>query len=81
MIDRIKEVYEELSNEINQGNLYNNKETRSFIKNKLNEKLGTDLFIKCDEENNPPDIVISNTLLARVYFSDNFKDYYVDLEF
>jgi hypothetical protein len=81
MQDKIHETYKELKQELNGS--FNDALTREYVKVLLAEKLN-DLKIteiKCDEENNPPDVIDNNNINARVWFSDGIYLKYIDFNF
>ena len=82
MKEKIQEVREKLNNEICAAMPINNKSTREFIKTRLEEELGDSvLVIKCDEENNSPEIVDMNCAIARVSWLDSCQAKYSNLIF
>lgn len=84
MLDVIRETVARISNEI----LFeiNGKELRNKVKTMLEEELrraapvGYELInVKCDEENNPPELIDKGMIKARIYFSEQEDDFCCDV--
>lgn len=83
---KIREVYDEINSD---GLIFGKFNTRKFrrdfkilLKKRLMEHGVTDFDIKCDEENNSPEIVEKFCLVARVsWVNENKEIYYSDLIF
>ena len=78
MIELIKEVYEKINNELNQK--YNTKTLRLEVKEWLEREIPNSV-IKCDEENNTPDVIDSSNMVAKVSQTENHQLKYYDLVF
>ncbi len=71
MNSQITNTYKTLNTKLLGDTPVNNAKLRSYVKSYLEKELpGT--TVKCDEENNPPDVIDENCLIARVYW--NKKD-------
>ena len=83
-IERIKNLYDEIDTEhrsLFPAGPYNNKDYRQSIKSRFSQTLGQGILVKCDEENNPPDVVYSNKLNVQLLWTENFQDFHCDLQF
>lgn len=83
MIKKIQEVYERINNEFLSMSPFgpmNNKNYRTEFKQRLENEIPNSV-IKCDEENNPPDVIKFCCLVARVYWVENHQQKYCDLIF
>ena len=83
MIDKIQELYEIINNEFISMSPFghmNNKNYRAEFKQRLEKEI-VNSFIKCDEENNPPEVVDFCCLVARVSWTENHQNKYCDLIF
>lgn len=69
METKIKEVYEKINNELLEqypfGGPFNDDETREEYRIRLKNEIG-DVEVKCDLDNNPPEIVDECVLVATV---------------
>lgn len=63
---RIKEAYNFVNDVLVYGTLMNTKETRDWVINRLKERIENGVTVKCDEENNSPEVVDQNILIAKV---------------
>ena len=54
---RINKVYEKLNSRFADGSYMNTPITRKAIKLTLEKELGHDIQVKCDSENNPPNVI------------------------
>lgn len=79
---RINKVYEKLNSRFADGSYMNTPITRKAIKLTLEKELGHDIQVKCDSENNPPNVIDNQILICRVSWcegkSSTWK--YADLE-
>ena len=83
MIEKIKEVYERINNEfILQAPFgpFNDEKFREEFKTRLEKEI-TDSAVKCDEENNSSDVVESCCLIAKVSWTEDYKEKYCHLVF
>ena len=64
MIEKIQKVYDEIKHKYSNGE--NNTKVRLLLKTELLFELGDDVEVKCDEENNSPDIIDFNCLVAKI---------------
>jgi hypothetical protein len=83
MINKIQEVYERINNEflsISPFGILNDKKIRLEFKERLENEF-TNTFIKCDEENNPPEVIDNCLLVAKLSWIGNNKYKYCDLIF
>lgn len=58
---------------------FNTSTLRLMIKNLIETILNDKFKIKCDETNNPPDIISANSLMIRFIKDDNDSYYYFDV--
>lgn len=65
MIQKIQEVYGSIMTEFLRNPTMNTPELRSGILERLCREL-PGAGVKCDEENNPPEIIDQNVLVARI---------------
>jgi hypothetical protein len=79
MIDKIQKIYDEMKHKYHANIL----ENRSSLKTELLSKLGDQFEIKCDDENNPPNIVDLNCLMVKIMWDkESDGDYkYANLVF
>jgi len=78
-VEEIKKAYE-IVKPIVIGEGFNDKETRKKTKGLLEVLLGDKIDrVKCDEENNPPNVIDENILIAHVVYKD--KKRFIDLTF
>jgi hypothetical protein len=83
MIEKIQEVYERINNEFLSKSLFkpmNNKSYRAEFKQRLENEI-VNSVIKCDEENNPPDVIDFCCLVAKVSWNENHQRKCCDLIF
>lgn len=83
MIKKIQEVYERINNEfLSMGHFgpMNSKNYRTEFKQRLENEI-VNSVIKCDEENNPPDVINFCCLVAKVSWVENHRQKYCDLIF
>jgi hypothetical protein len=84
-LEKVIQVYEKLNTLYMNQQLMCSPQTRKVIKSDLENELGQDFKIKCDEENNPPCIVDAQIVVARVRFDidPSMPDFYkyIDLIF
>ena len=83
MIEKIKEVYERINNEFllqSPFGPFNDKKFRAEFKTRLENEIDNSV-IKCDEENNPVDVIESCCLAVRVSWVENNEDKHCDLVF
>ena len=83
MIKKIQEVYERINNEFLSMNPFgpmNSKNYRTEFKQRLENEI-VNSVIKCDEENNPPDVINFCCLVAKVSWVENHQQKYCDLIF
>ena len=77
MKEKIFKFYEKLNHDFLNSSQFNNKETRDKTRKKLFSYLITfdpiDLKVKCDEENNSPDIVDQQCLVAKVSWKERIN--------
>ncbi len=73
MLQKIQEVYERLNVELVATGKFNTKDYQLEIKQRLEKELPS-CNIKCDIENNPPDIIENCCLVAMVYWANNSKN-------
>lgn len=64
MIEKIQKVYDEIKHKYSNGE--NNTKVRLLLKTELLFELGDKFEVKCDEENNSPDILNFNCLVAKI---------------
>ncbi len=79
MLNKIQEVYERINNELPFGT-FNDKKFRTEFKERLQNEF-INCNIKCDEENNPPEVIDNCCLIAKVSWIENNKLKYCDLIF
>jgi nucleoside 2-deoxyribosyltransferase len=77
----IMDVYEKINQEVSVGTLMNTSSQRKLIKSRLEKEIIGSVVVTCDESNNDQLIIDMNKLLARVTWSDNIDNKYVDLVF
>jgi hypothetical protein len=63
---RIKEAYYFVNDVLVYGTLMNTKETRDWVICRLKERIENGVSVKCDEENNPSEVVDQKILIAKV---------------
>ena len=83
MIEKINEVYERINNEFLSMSPFgpmNSKNYRTEFKQRLENEI-VNSVIKCDEENNPPDVIDFCCLVAKVSWIENHQQKYCDLIF
>ena len=83
MIEKIQEVYERINNEFLSMSTFgpmNSKNYRTEFKQRLENEI-VNSVIKCDEENNPPDVIDFCCLVAKVSWTENHQQKYCDLIF
>ena len=83
MIKKIQEVYERINNEFLSMSPFgqmNSKNYRTEFKQRLENEI-VNSVIKCDEENNPPDVIDFCCLVAKVSWVENHQQKYCDLIF
>jgi hypothetical protein len=87
MIDKIKEIYERIDNDFLLTELINNVKSRSEFKRRLENEIldigisQKDYLIKCDEENNSPEVIDYSCLVATVFWIEKFQYKYCNLIF
>ena len=83
-MQRIKEAYDFINGVFMNGIMFNDVETRRWVIEKLQGRL-KDCIAKCDEENNPPEIIDKNLLIAKVMWNSDYSKTwdvsYVDMIF
>ena len=67
MNSQITNIYKTLNAKLLGDTPSNDARLRSYVKKYLEKEL-PGVTVKCDEENNSPDVVDSNCLVARVYW-------------
>lgn len=83
MIDKIQEVYERINNEfLSMGSFgpINSKSYRTEFKERLQNEFHNSV-IKCDEENNSPDVINFCCLVTKISWTENHQQKYCDLIF
>ena len=83
MINKIQEVYERINNEflsVSPFGPMNSQNYRAKFKERLEKELDNSV-IKCDEENNPSNVIDSCCLVARVFWTENHQQKYCNLVF
>lgn len=83
MIEKIKEVYERTNNEFISMSPFgpmNSKNYRTEFKQRLENEI-VNSVIKCDEENNPPNVIDLCCLVAKVSWVENHQEKYCNLVF
>lgn len=68
MIEKIQALYEKLNVEYISGFFYPDDIMRDQIKYDIEKKM--DVTVKCDEENNPPDVAYSGCIIAQVSWKE-----------
>ena len=63
---RIKEAYNFVNDVLVYGMLMNTKGTRDWVICRLIERIENGVTVKCDEENNSPEVIDQNILIAKV---------------
>lgn len=83
MENRLEEIRGIIYEEVKRENFRNSKELRSSIIEKVSLLMGDipEFTVKCDEENNPPDLVYSGSLKVVVRWKDVHIEKYCDLDF
>jgi len=83
MIEKIQEVYERINNEFLSMSPFgpmNSKSYRTEFKQRLENEI-VNSVIKCDEENNQPNVIDFCCLVAKVSWAENHQQKYCDLIF
>lgn len=83
MIEKIQEVYERINNEFLSMTPFGPMNTKNY-RTEFKQRLETEIVnsvIKCDEENNPPDVIDCCCLATRVSWIENHQQKYCDLIF
>jgi len=83
MIEKIKEVYERINNEFLSQSPFgamNTKQFRIDFKQRLENEI-VNSVIKCDEENNLPEIIYFCCLVAKVSWMENHQEKCCNLVF
>lgn len=83
MIEKIKEVYERINNEFLSMSPFgpmNSKNFRTEFKERLENEI-VNSVIKCDGENNPPEVIDFCCLVAKVSWIENYQEKYCNLIF
>jgi hypothetical protein len=82
---RVEEAYKQVNDALNSGLLFmNDNGTQHWVINELQKYFDYDVTIRCDDTNNPSDVIDQNLLIARVIrnTSDGKLGYrYVDMVF
>jgi hypothetical protein len=81
---RIRETYNFVNDVLVYGMLMNTKGTRDWVINRLKERIENGVSVKCDEENNSPEVIDQKILIAKVIWKpkDGQGGYnYVDMIF
>jgi hypothetical protein len=85
MREKIERVYKEMNAQFCQENSFNDELTKGWVRKTLREAFGTQVIIKCDDENNPPEVVGQCLLIARVTWNSDYglewQYKYVDMVF
>jgi hypothetical protein len=80
-IEEIRIIYEKLNNKLLfNPTFHNSKIFREKFRKKFQNKV-TGIYVKCDEENNSPEIIDMNCLVARLFWVENNILYHADLVF
>lgn len=83
MINKINEVYNRINNEFLTMGPFGPMNTRNF-RLEFEQRLANefiDCIIKCDEENNSPNVIFLCCLVARVSWYENYEQKYCNLIF
>ncbi len=83
MMKEIQEVYERINNELlsmSPMGPMNTKEYRKQFKERLENEIPHSI-IKCDEENNSPNVIYFCCLMVKVSWTENHQQKYCDLIF
>lgn len=73
MDEKIKEISDRINNEFSNGAKFNNKDVRMELKNRLEQEL-PECTIKCNEENNPPELIDLCCIAARASWMENHQE-------
>lgn len=74
MIEKIQKVYDEIKHKYSNGE--NNTKVRLLLKTELLFELSDKVDVKCDEENNSPDILNFNCLIAKIVWNEELNGGY-----
>ena len=74
MIEKIQKVYNGIKYKHSNGE--NNSKVRLLLKTELLFELGDNIEVKCDEENNSPDILDFNCLVAKIVWNKELNGSY-----
>ncbi len=78
----ISKMTKTIRQEFQEGTYLNDKKTRQHLKERIQQELGPDIIVKCDEENNPSSVIDSNIIIARVTWINLSRiEKYIDLTF
>jgi len=85
MNEKIERVYKEMNESLLRTMPFNEPKTREWVCSTLQQAFGNLTAIKCDDENNPPDVIGQRLLIAKIIWnidcSNQYGYKYIDMIF
>jgi hypothetical protein len=66
---RIEETYKFVNDLLLNTTPMNTKETRHYVVELIQKRIDFQVIVKCDEENNPPEVIDENILIAQLFWN------------
>lgn len=76
MGEKIERVYKEMNDSLLHTMPFNEPKTREWVVSTLRQAFGNLTAVKCDDENNPPDVVDQCILIAKVIWNTDYCNEY-----
>ena len=70
---RIEAAYTDINERLCNSMPFNEPHTREWVISALKNWFGTNCFVKCNDENNPPDVVDQSLLIAQVTWNSDYS--------
>ena len=71
---KITDTYRELNRILLEDKFVNDIETRDYVRSVFHLRLGKKFTVKCDQENNPSDIIKLKLMAVRIMWDDENKN-------